>query len=243
MFNNKRKKVDLASIVFQGSKSRIPEGAPTPVFPRKKGISKSFIALLSVIFLGAIAAYFLYNRGDEEGNVLSAAETIKPNNTAYTQRQEESISQRDSLLSGINRSETNLKNDTNSYSASYINLGDSSGEQAKDNSKNEIAGTSSYVHSNNSNTLKKESKEPAIVKIQYKVPSKAFFYSQPNQKFRRSNFINHWKNSYTPLNALDEKNGFIYVVFTNKRGKTSEGWLRKKDTKAVKSIMYASGGK
>ena len=61
----------------------------------------------------------------------------------------------------------------------------------------------------------------------YKVKSKAFFYNAPDENTRRDAFIVHWNNAV--LNALDEKDGFIYVVFINEEGKTSKGWLSKRD--------------
>ncbi len=67
----------------------------------------------------------------------------------------------------------------------------------------------------------------------YKVISKAYFYDEPDETTRRRAFISHWNNSYADIRATDEKNGFIYVVFTNHLHQTSKGWLRKKDLKEV----------
>ncbi len=246
MFNNKRKAENTAPIVFRSPNQQAKETSSEPIFPRRKAVSRSFIALLSVIFLVAVAAYFLYAGEDKEGNILSTTKPIKPKTTADPQSQGESISQRDSLLSGINNAETTQGNHTDPTTSAYANSAVTSTEQVKNNPQNtssQTTGTSDYAHSNNSTTYKEESKEPAIVKTQYKVLSKAYFYSHPNKNSRLSNSINHWKNSYAPLNALDEKNGFIYVVFTDDQDKTSEGWVRKKDVKRVKTVMYAGEGK
>lgn len=61
----------------------------------------------------------------------------------------------------------------------------------------------------------------------YKVKEKAFFHDEPNAATRRNAFIVQWNNAL--LTALDEKDGFIYVVFTNDAGQTSKGWLLKDD--------------
>jgi serine/threonine-protein kinase len=61
----------------------------------------------------------------------------------------------------------------------------------------------------------------------YKVKSKAYFYNLPDEDTRRRAFIIHWNNAI--LSPLEDKNGFIYIVFTNHLGQTSRGWLRKKD--------------
>lgn len=71
--------------------------------------------------------------------------------------------------------------------------------------------------------------EPINSGTRYKVISKAYFYSQPDEQTRKNTFINHWNNSYADIRPRNEKNGFIYVVFTNHLGQTSKGWLRKKD--------------
>jgi hypothetical protein len=242
MFNNKRKN-ENTKIVFH-SPTQQTSSSSEPVFPQRKGISKTFIALMSVIFLGAVAAYFLYSQNDKEGNV-AATEAVKPNDAAAIQRQEESVSHRDSLLTAIKHSDTvqNDAQDANPNSSAYTNSSGSAREQMKEEASNVASQPEVTSGYDNSYHSKKEVKEPAIVKTQYQVPSKAYFYSQPNQNSRKDNFIDNWKNFYPPLNALDEKNGFIYVVFTDDEGKTSEGWLRKKDVKPVKTVMYASDSK
>lgn len=67
----------------------------------------------------------------------------------------------------------------------------------------------------------------------YKVRSKAYFYNEPDENTRRNAYIIHWNNSYAAIKPLDEKNGFIYVVFINHLNQTSKGWLRKKDLTEV----------
>jgi serine/threonine-protein kinase len=62
---------------------------------------------------------------------------------------------------------------------------------------------------------------------EYKVISKAYFHNQPDEATRRDAYILHWNNAV--LKPSQEKNGFVYIVFTNDQGQTSKGWLRKKD--------------
>ena len=61
----------------------------------------------------------------------------------------------------------------------------------------------------------------------YKVRSRAYFHDEPDESTRRGAFIVKWNNAV--LEAKDEKNGFIYVVFTNQEGQTSRGWLKRAD--------------
>jgi serine/threonine protein kinase len=55
----------------------------------------------------------------------------------------------------------------------------------------------------------------------------AYFHSRPDEASKRAANINQWNNAR--LKALADQNGFIYVVYTNDKGQTSKGWLRKKD--------------
>ena len=75
----------------------------------------------------------------------------------------------------------------------------------------------------------------------YKVISIAHFHTKPDADTRRSAFINHWNNAV--LQPLDDKNGFIYIVFTNDEGRTTKGWLRKKDLKPIKAGSWNSNTK
>lgn len=65
----------------------------------------------------------------------------------------------------------------------------------------------------------------------YKVLSKAYFHNEPDESTRRKAFIIHWNNAV--LTPLDEKNGFVYIVFTNHLGQTSKGWLRISDLRRI----------
>lgn len=91
-----------------------------------------------------------------------------------------------------------------------------------------------------------ETKDPVVVKErspevslpetdnslgQYKVRSKAYFHNEPDESTRRNAFIIHWNNA--TLTPLEDKDGFVYIVFTNHLGQTSRGWLRKKDLNRV----------
>lgn len=66
---------------------------------------------------------------------------------------------------------------------------------------------------------------PVIAK--YRVTSKANFYNAPDENTMRSTFISEAANK--TVNALEDRNGFIFVEYTNDLGFTSKGWLSKTD--------------
>lgn len=59
------------------------------------------------------------------------------------------------------------------------------------------------------------------------VAAKAYFYNSPNDDSRTINFLS---NKYrAELTAIEDRNGFIYVMFFNNKGEVTRGWLRKRD--------------
>lgn len=66
----------------------------------------------------------------------------------------------------------------------------------------------------------------------YMLASKyAYFHNEPDQSTRRAANINIWNNA--KLTPLEERNGFVYVVYVNEQGQTSRGWLLKKNLKSI----------
>jgi len=62
---------------------------------------------------------------------------------------------------------------------------------------------------------------------QFKVKSsRAYFHNEPDAATRRSAYM---VPSNDVVTGLDEKSDFIYTEFTNSRGQTSKGWIRKTD--------------
>ena len=81
------------------------------------------------------------------------------------------------------------------------------------------------ISSIDSNKLQAEKPRQAIG--QYKVlSSRAYFHNTPDKATRRVSYL---IPSNDVITALDEKNGFVFTEFTNSRGQTSKGWIRKQD--------------
>lgn len=87
------------------------------------------------------------------------------------------------------------------------------------------------INSAGDNTTQRIPENTSGASGQYKVISKAYFYTEPDENTKREAFINKWNGTVT---ATDDMNGFIYVVYTNEKGQTSRGWLLKKDLIKVK---------
>ncbi|HEU4903310.1 MAG TPA: serine/threonine-protein kinase [Flavisolibacter sp.] len=52
---------------------------------------------------------------------------------------------------------------------------------------------------------------------------KTYFHNEPDASTRRNAFL----SKGDPITAYDDQNNFVYTEFTNSRGQTSKGWLRK----------------
>lgn len=63
----------------------------------------------------------------------------------------------------------------------------------------------------------------------YLVKSKSYFHNRPDVNTRRNTFVLPWNDAYGIVTALDDRNGFIYIIFTNRAGRTSRGWILKSD--------------
>ena len=59
-----------------------------------------------------------------------------------------------------------------------------------------------------------------------------YLYTKPDKRSRRRALVNLWKK--VVLTASREKNGFYYVIYTNRKGQTVNGWLPKKALRPVR---------
>ncbi len=72
-----------------------------------------------------------------------------------------------------------------------------------------------------------EAEQPKRSIGQYKVlDARAYFHNEPDGATRRTAYM---IPSNDVVTATDEQNGFIYTEFTNSKGQTSKGWVRKAD--------------
>lgn len=84
---------------------------------------------------------------------------------------------------------------------------------------------------NISNNNSKISDSTNSVNTKYTVVSKAYFYNTPDTNTRRELYVSGLVHAV--LIPEKEKNGFVYVVYINKHGQSTRGWLNKKNLKPL----------
>jgi serine/threonine-protein kinase len=207
---------------------------PVPLsnYERRRVARPTFNALLIVLFLtGGFAIYsFFFNKsaigglqarntavgkgpstisGEENTQLsenISSAKAVGKNAGQRKQKIVDSTTKKEGLISKEQQRETDPTVPQDSAQQETAKL---SAEEKKEEE-----------HQNDEDKKEDEG-------VRYKVRNKAFFHNEPDPSTKRAAFIIHWNNAV--LKPLDEKNGFIYVVFTNHLGQTSKGWLSKDD--------------
>jgi len=204
---------------------------------RKRRVSRSaFNALLAVLLLvSGIAVYsFLFNKSvvgsSRAENTEFGADSLNRDVDATTRQISENSSaakdvekyaekRKQQIVDSINKKMTETKEEKQQAA------------EQQDSAKQEKAAPAVDNDSDEQKTDNSENND-SETGVRYKVRNKAFFHDEPSADTKRNAFIIHWNNAI--LKPLDEKNGFIYVVFTNHLGQTSKGWLSKDDLVEVK---------
>lgn len=189
----------------------------TAFVPAKKGVSKTAFTMLVLLTIG-LAAFSGYSILK---NYTTVAQQTPGTNFSDTTASANDLPVKEveqkkdlPLKKEIQKKHVNNRND----SANKNNLP----AIANETSGSDILKDSQPVKQETSQVLAKPKAAP-----QYMVISKAYFYNTPDESTRRNAFVVPSNNAI--INALDEQNDFIYVVFTNQLGQSSKGWLRKKD--------------
>lgn len=188
----------------------------TSLKPAKKGSSTiAFTAfILLAIGLAAFLAYNLFNNNRTEAERLQNADT----NFADT-----AIADEPPVKKVTAKKENTAKN---KVIPPVINDSES---DSPENAEPEITlgERKKNIIQKDSEQVKPPAEVPGNAQRQYMVISKAYFYNAPDENDRRNAFVVPANNAI--VNALDEQNDFVYVIFTNQLGQTSKGWLQKKN--------------
>lgn len=224
----------------------LKEGLPGAIVARKEGVSKNIfmVVLLLAIALGAYAAYTVFLGGKADAGQFAGAtelntdtaDGVKNNSSATLDKQRAEQKKTDQQAERDKKKrDSGVKKPlpVNSTKQDGTQPAETGSEPANDETevKPEVPKTdipkNDPPETDNKNTGTTTGRGVGL----FTVDSKAYFYDEPNEGTRRNAFINHWNNAV--LAALNDKDGFIYVVYTNKEGQTSKGWLRKKDVTRI----------
>lgn len=219
-----KKIIDLQALLSRNQASKNFEDTASRGNSRK-GIPKAYLFLLLIFIagLGAFAAisYFKNSKSSEVANndapiVIDSASTSANDNVIT-----DTIIKSEQVKKPVG---TKRKTDSVQRKQELPQVKERQTSNAAKADAAEIQKEKEEIAARNNNEDNSAGK--------YKLASRrVYFHNEPDESTRRNAFIVHWNNA--TLTALDEKNGFIYVVFTNHMGQTSKGWLPKKDLKLV----------
>jgi len=99
-------------------------------------------------------------------------------------------------------------------------------EEPSANENDDIVTSKSPDEKPGPETLKK------ALPAKYTVRDTTFFHDQPDERSIRKSYLDPLNNNV--LNPIHDKNGFIYIVYTNQFGRTSKGWINKKDLEPLR---------
>ncbi|MEO8862123.1 MAG: N-6 DNA methylase, partial [Ginsengibacter sp.] len=227
-FHLRRIKLDLQKIKFDPVKIKL--GQRLQLLIKK---TPTFVAASIFIFIAAIASYFIFfrNKNSWPANIslknelprkgaiteIKAAPIVIVNDPAPSLSQE----QIKAILydtAGINHFNAQPNNELPVQADSAHELNNDNDQTSQNDFESTAdAGVQSYENN---------------LQVKYKVVDTTFFHDEPIVGSSRKTFLDPLKNNV--LNSLQDKNGFIYIVYTNALGRTSKGWISKKDLKPLR---------
>jgi serine/threonine protein kinase len=181
----------------------------------RKGVSMAsfLLVLLLLIGLAAYSAYTLFFAGKHNSDTVSGVDTT--------------LNSIDTTSSNAARENTEQLN---------RNRRPKEPVHTETQTNPEIDPVNTYPKQDNQDTTQSQDdntpkdSSPNIEGLKrYKVINRAYFHNEPDESTRRNAFIVHWNNAV--LTPIEERDGFVYVIYTNSAGQTSKGWLSKKDLK------------
>jgi len=177
--------------------------------PRKKWFS-TILKLLVIIWIGEVAFTFLHFKDHNIASFkkyTSLTDTIKANQIKAMLKDTTGIIQFQSQSANLSHS----KNDSGKIVAKYLIADTLAGKISAG-----IPGPGTFNKALN---------------VQYLVMDTTFFHDKPDESTRRKSYLDPLKN--VVLKPMDDRNGFIYISYTNHFGRTSKGWINKKDLKQL----------
>jgi hypothetical protein len=182
----------------------------TPLVEKKKKRKVLPAAILLVVLLGGAFFYFYNLRG----------------NNLVKNITEGFISQHNALDT------LSKKQRTDSANVTKVNtLKTSSAAIESDSNKNKKTAISSVSQPAVAKVEETKSQADSTQSHGYTVINKTWFYRTPDTTNQKNLFLEPRPNLV--VNATNEENGFVYVIYINKKGESTRGWLNKKDLEPV----------
>ncbi len=215
----------------------------TEVYPQRSksavSMSKPMLIMLLALLagLGSFAAYSLFNNKEpkaDEASILTIDSLGGVDTTGM------STEEKDEAIIKARTARAIARRDSVKRADSIIKVADDVIQEPEENkpaSADEAEPEQrddAVIDTSGERTLGDNDVDPPKVADRKKYTlsvSKAFFHTEPDPSTRRKAHLVHWNNA--ELTALDEKNGFIYVVFFNTAGQITKGWLLKSDLKKI----------
>ncbi len=193
--------------------------------PSKKGVSKIAFAALVLLTIGlaAFSAYNLFNNPSDTRNLPDPNRNFKDTTVALNQPPVRQIDE------DQKKENTTAKKEIEKQTVDSIN--DSTRNFAEKITPTQAGSVKDNAGRDSQQVKQEPTKTPAVIRRQYMVTAKAYFYNTPDESTRRNAFVVPSNNAI--LNALEEQNDFILVEFRNQLGQSSKGWLRKKDLQSL----------
>lgn len=194
---------------------------------RKVSPGLIFLALLGIVLL---SFYFVFSINKNKADTTDANKTnLAPGTPASKEGMREMIPgiKRKGILSQeqiraiIYDTTAIVRFDDQSSVNLSISQEDSTDKDLLANDTDDIA-----INKSSGREYESESFNNALP-TKYIVRDTTFFHNKPDVRSRRKSYLDPLNKNI--LNPIDDKNGFIYIVYTNHFGRTSKGWINKKD--------------
>ena len=227
-----RQETELALLRERGS-------VPLLQTEERKTVSKSAFnaVLLLLLLVGGLAVYGLFFQRSVVGGTTTGTQPLTTSDTIDTNKEQSTTvvsENRSAAKRPAREQQEKLTADSivEKKAASDTAQSDTKEARKREATKNDTDPSAEEEPSENADTKDTTDQQSDNRQVRYKVRNKAYFHNTPDESTQRDAFIIHWNNAV--LKPLNEKNGFIYVVFTNHLGQTSRGWLSKQDLVAVR---------
>jgi eukaryotic-like serine/threonine-protein kinase len=199
----------------------------TPVI--RKGVSAgAFMALLLLtIAFGGLAAYSFFKQQNSKSEQVYNTDTIEQTNTTGANRFNEDGPIATNTTADLGIRQRPVTNETGQVKDSAAIITEVPAQSQAEDSQSIGETTNDQPQTDTgSNTPATGSGPKFTVAVE-----RAYFHNEPDESTRRAAYMIPSENLV--LQPLEERNGFVYVIFTNTDGQTSRGWLRKQDLRLI----------